>query len=828
MQGGGGLGRLSSKVFFWFIWFFAIGGLFSFAAETWTIPDGSTETFSSDHQNQDILIQSGGKLLFNDANRVPGQTVPITITNQGTVEFHLTTPTGTAHAETNSLAAKSDITLEGSGTFLKTGAGYLATNSATASLTVAMSSDGWIDIQEGSLVNGGHMYQYWENNKGNMNIGANGTLCLWDGSSVYVDRLTGSGTIMSNHNNLRGPLIVGTNNGSSTFDGTITGYAALKKTGTGTLTLHGTNTSTGTGSHPSLAVEAGKVLLQEKASAGAGNVSVAAAGTLEFAKSENTVVSGVLSGSGTILHTGSGTTSFTSEANTFSGKMTIRQGVVQTNSLNAEIQIDSAGTFVSTGTGENLTEVHGTGTLIHQGTGKWMFDSNSTFTGKTELRNGTLNASPDFLTGGVHVTGDTVYELPTVQPWSLTLYSGTGQIRPDETGYESASKGMAWDMTQCANSTTTNRDFISNNSTLSYTTEIYVTEETPITVAGQFDDYAGIFIRTILDDGSYGAWEAILPFVFHSPTNNTAMQKTYTLQSGRYQLDARVGDNTGAACAYSNFGTAIGLGILEGHQDTSQANKYQPMTIDPVTGILGGIGTVYTINRVEKIDFPIQIAAEKTLTLQGTAVHSGMAIQGDVTGTGTLKLANTSPETPMEIRWQTSTEGSLHVVEGVRLRGAGEIGGNLTLDDGVTLQVSATEDFSVGGNLTSLGKSQIIVNLTDIQEDWSWLETLGNVSLSEDMEILFLSDSTTMPAVTLTFFGGADRTEWGEWWQNAIDFSQVSGFLNYGNLLADADGLHVTVGDKSALPEPATFWLVLALGGVGWVFRNSFIKKRVG
>ncbi|MDO4584958.1 MAG: hypothetical protein Q4D62_12745 [Planctomycetia bacterium] len=800
------------------------------AAETWTIPDGSTETFSSDHQNQDILIESGGTLHFNE---VPGQTQAITITNHGNVNFSLSGPS-------LYLAGSAPLTLKGSGryTISKTDTFRLYANNVNRTLTVEMDAGGWIDIQDGIFTNGTHGGEVWQNNLGSLNIGTDGTFQLsnmasWSQASAYVDQLTGTGTLGSFDVNTN-YMQVGVNNGSSQFDGAITGKASLRKVGTGTLTLTGVNESTGVVDsngvvrHPSIAVVAGKVVLKEKASAGTGNVSVESAGTLEFAKSENATVSGNLSGTGVILHSGTGTTSFTSAENTFSGTMTIQTGNVTANSLGvAAIQIDSTGTFAYTGSGDSSASIQGTGTLIKEGTGKWTFDSNSTFTGKTELRSGTLNASPAFLAGGVHVTGDAVYELPG-QPWSLTLYSGNGQIRPDETGYETTSQGTAWDMTQCANSTSTNRDFISNNSTLSYTTEIYVTEETPITVAGQFDDYAGIFIRTIQDDGSYGAWEAILPFVYHSPTNNAAMQKTYTLQPGRYQLDARVGDNTGSACAYNNFGTAIGLGILEGHQDTSQVNSYQPMTINSVTGILGGIGTIYTVNNVGNVDFPIQIAAEKTLTLQGTPAHSGVVIQGKVTGTGTLKLANTSPETPLEIQWQTSTEGNLHVAEGVRLRGTGEIGGNLTLDDGATLRVSATEDFEVLGDWESIGKSQIVVDITGISENRSWLDVAGNILLSEATKILFVSDSPSVPVVTLTFFEGTDSTEWADWWQNAIDFSQVSSFLNYTDLVADEKGLHVTVGDKNALPEPASVWLILALAGTMLAFRKSLLTKGGG
>ena len=140
-------------------------------------------------------------------------------------------------------------TVTGTGTISKTGAGYVDfwNNSSIKNFT------GTVNVVAGTLSTN---TADWNTiaNKQTLNINT-GTFFDDRTSNVYVDRLTGSGTIGSTYT-AGATVFVGTNNSSSTFSGTLqntlTGYTvannpsiALDKIGVGSLTLTGASTYTG-------------------------------------------------------------------------------------------------------------------------------------------------------------------------------------------------------------------------------------------------------------------------------------------------------------------------------------------------------------------------------------------------------------------------------------------------------------------------------------------------------------------------------------------------------------------------------------------------------
>lgn len=121
----------------------------------------------------------------------------------------------------------SGLTKEGAGTLVLSG-----TNSYRGTTTV---SAGVLKLSGGSAIGDFR----------DVLVDTNGTLDL-NGSSETINRLTGSGTVDTRDGN--STLTVGHNNGSFTFDGSLTntsGALTLKKTGTGTLTLTGGSTHSG-------------------------------------------------------------------------------------------------------------------------------------------------------------------------------------------------------------------------------------------------------------------------------------------------------------------------------------------------------------------------------------------------------------------------------------------------------------------------------------------------------------------------------------------------------------------------------------------------------
>ena len=84
-----------------------------------------------------------------------------------------------------------------------------------------------------------------------MQIDSGASVDVWDGNTVTVDALLGSGTLTRtgySNNQVSSVVVMGDNNGSGQFDGVITnviGSVSITKTGTGTETLTGNNSYSG-------------------------------------------------------------------------------------------------------------------------------------------------------------------------------------------------------------------------------------------------------------------------------------------------------------------------------------------------------------------------------------------------------------------------------------------------------------------------------------------------------------------------------------------------------------------------------------------------------
>lgn len=224
-----------------------------------------TSTASSINVVNPIEIPDGGMIYFENA--VPHNDtndLTINIAEGGTLKFS-GTDTGN-HNDNNSLvrAANKNVTITGDGSFVKMGTGklFITNQNYSSKVSIVLSDKAVIDVQEGTLANGGWSSKYWQKtvdnvttyNQATLNVGPNGTVDLWDGT-MHVGGITDAvdgdnrGMIMSTNN---GTLIVGKDmtDANKTFvyngDLNLASGKTFTKEGDTTQAFAGTYTNLGT------------------------------------------------------------------------------------------------------------------------------------------------------------------------------------------------------------------------------------------------------------------------------------------------------------------------------------------------------------------------------------------------------------------------------------------------------------------------------------------------------------------------------------------------------------------------------------------------------
>ncbi|MDO4571318.1 MAG: autotransporter-associated beta strand repeat-containing protein [Planctomycetia bacterium] len=280
-------------------------------------------------------------------NVLPGQTTGITIQVDGTLSFNSTITDN--HAATNSLvnAADQSIQFTGTGTFLKTGTGSLAMlsgnySSATTGYGVkfALSDGALIDIQAGTLRNGGYTHQNWTENMADLRIANDATLNVWDGAAMQVDSLVGAGTLTSS---VAKNFTIGAANSTWSesvdadgnpvytapeFSGTITNTVSLVKVGTGTQIFSGSFTSTG-----SVTISAGTLQIGNGIAGSLGaNTAISVAGGATLVLNTpfySPIIGTTLTGAGNVVLQ-SGSIVFPGNTGSWTGSLSVRSGAAVT------------------------------------------------------------------------------------------------------------------------------------------------------------------------------------------------------------------------------------------------------------------------------------------------------------------------------------------------------------------------------------------------------------------------------------------------------------------------------------------------------------------
>ena len=241
-----------------------------------------------------------------------------------------------------------------------------------------------------------------------------------------------------------------------TLSGAIGGTGALTKADSGQLVLTGTNSYSG-----GTTIGDGTLQLGDGTTNGSIVGNVANNGTLAFERSDNVTFPGVISGAGSVIQAGTGTTILTAD-NTYSGGTTITTGTLQlgnggtSGSVMGNI-VDNGVLAISRSDLITLAGViSGTGSLTQLGPGTLVLAGGNTYTGTTTMSGGILSiasgadlgatSSLTFNGGNLLTTGNVTTSLPVILAANGTIdnggntdtfsgvFSGTGALTSTGTG----------------------------------------------------------------------------------------------------------------------------------------------------------------------------------------------------------------------------------------------------------------------------------------------------------------------------------------------------------------------------------------------------------
>ncbi|EAX3569897.1 fibronectin-binding autotransporter adhesin ShdA [Salmonella enterica] len=359
-------------------------------ADTSAMPDYLTINAGVDANDNTNYELSTGLSWYAGANsaRAAHGTFTVDADSTFTVTSELDETTATSNWNGSKLTKQGDGTLILSNTGNDYGdtvidGGILAAKDAaslgTGDVTIAESatlalSQGTLDNNvtgEGQIVKSGsdELIVTGDNNYSGGTTISGGTL-----TADHADSL-GSGDIDNS-----GVLKVG----EGELENTLSGTGSLVKTGTGELTLNGDNDYSG-----GTTIDDGVLIADNADSLGSGDIDNS--GVLQVGEGE---LKNTLSGTGSLVKIGTGELTLNGD-NDYSGGTTISDGTLIAASVNAlgSGDIDNSG-VLKVGEGELKNTLSGSGSLVKTGTGELTLSGdNNTYSGDTTIADGTLIAA---------------------------------------------------------------------------------------------------------------------------------------------------------------------------------------------------------------------------------------------------------------------------------------------------------------------------------------------------------------------------------------------------------------------------------------------------
>ncbi len=390
-----------------------------------------------------IEVQGGGDITFANANTYFGGT---TINGAGT--------TLVVDAD-NKLGSAGNVTLNNGGA-LQLGASFnTARDFAVGAGGGTVNTQGFNSVLFGSL-----------SGTGTLTKSGSGTLTLSGASTKTGGFAVSAGTLVGTTGNLTGNIA---NSGtlrfdqasSGTYSDVISGTGAVQKTGIGSVTLAGANTYTGatTTSGGTLTVTAdnnlgvgGALNLSSAATLILGasfdmsrNLNVGGGGGGTILTHSSNVMSGALSGTGTLTKSGTGTLELTGTSTKTGGFTVFGTLIGNTSNLTGNISNFGVTEFKQNANGTYSGVVSNTGSIRKTGTGTLILSGNNTYTGGTNVTGGVLQVSTNANLGGasgnIGLSSGGALQLGASFNTNRTLSVGAGGGTINTQGFDSTFSG---------------------------------------------------------------------------------------------------------------------------------------------------------------------------------------------------------------------------------------------------------------------------------------------------------------------------------------------------------------------------------------------------
>jgi len=449
-------------------------------------------------------------------------------------------------------------------------------------------------------------------NGGNVSVGAGATLALGANNitaglvtlSGASPALTGSGTITASTG------FFFTNTGNITVDALLAG-GGLFKNQTNVLTLTGANTYTGT-----TEVQSGTLSFDTISNVGGGASALGAPTTVE----DGIIRMGLTTAATTLTYTGAGSTSDRIiEMQGTTGGVTLNSngtgalniGVVQT-ATSGNKTLTLAGTYTGADNSiSSILEVGSVLTLQKTGAGTWQVNGVSTYTGNTNIDNGTLKIG-----------------LNDALPIGTTVRVGTGTTAGtfDLNGFDQSITSL-----------------LSQTNSISVTNELIVDAGNTLTVTGAVTIGANVAASTTLFSATGGG-----SFV----NNNSGGTFQVGGATGATNTNAATADFSGLASFTLDLGTTGILRVGDNGTATSNAGSSTLIlaadnTITAGTIQVASQGTNST--QTLRLGSSTNVLNANTLTVGGIARANAVLDFASATGTVVLRAADGSGRAAVNI-----------------------------------------------------------------------------------------------------------------------------------------------------------------------------------